>query len=464
VLFNDASFIPFLAFSVLLVHLTRARWRWVTLLLLSVGFYATFQAPGLLAVLAAQACIGWGIGRLIDRTERNPWRWRLFVGGTAGLLAALILVRLATSSKGLAASSWQKTWLPSAIGVSYFTLQAISYLADVYLGRMKAEANPARLATYLVLYPKLLQGPIERAAGLLQQLRSPSLPGYDGLRTAAALFGWGLFKKVVLGDRLALIVDPVFAQPTHFAGFPVVAAVYAFSFQLYFDFSGYTDMARGTARFLGIELSENFRGPYLATSVTDFWRRWHITFSRWLLDYLFTPLQLSWRRLGTLGTAAALFVTFASSGLWHGFAWTFTLWGLLHGVYLAAETLWRGLRRPAKPGAVSRLWGTLLTFHLVTFAWVFFRAPSVGVAWTLLTAIPRASLGGKGLFLQLGHQWLAVTLFACLAYALVAALRSRPVFAKASSVAAVRWTAYIVLLLAILLLRQDSSTYLYAQF
>ena len=464
-LFNDGSFLLFLAFSILVVRLTPVSWRWVALLLLSLLFYASVRAPALLGMVALEAGVAWAIAHGMKRTEQPAARWLLCLGGALGLVGVLVLVRLMVRSTGATAWGPAKSWLVSTIGVSYFTLQAISYVVDVYLERAEAEPNPFRVLTYLVLYPKLLQGPIERASGMLRQLEAPGTPGYEALRSAAVLFGWGLFKKVVLGDRLGRVVDLVFGDPSLFGGLTAAAAAYAFAFQLYFDFSGYTDMARGTARFLGLELSENFRAPYLANGIIDFWRRWHITFSRWLLDYIFAPLQVSWRRLGLVGTALALFITFSLSGLWHGFAWTFFIWGLLHGTYLAGEVLLRGLRRGRPSGGLaSRLLGVALTFHLVTFAWIFFRAPSVQVALSLLKAFLRPNSGGAVLAGVLGRQWMEVTAAICLAYALVAALRSRQLFQRLFDVGAFRWVAYTVLFVAIMLLRQDSAAYLYAQF
>ncbi len=192
----------------------------------------------------------------------------------------------------------------------------------------------------------------------------------------------GLFKKVVIADRLGLFVDAVYDNVHGFTGLPLLVATYAYSFQIYMDFSGYTDMALGSAWLFNINLTQNFNSPYLAASVADFWRRWHISFSRWLFDYLFKPLQMHWRDWKTLGTAAALFVTFLISGLWHGASWGFVAWGLLHGAYLACSVFYRPYQKKlhatlglAKTRLLAR-WQIFATFNLVSFAWIFFRANS----------------------------------------------------------------------------------------
>jgi D-alanyl-lipoteichoic acid acyltransferase DltB (MBOAT superfamily) len=459
-LFVDGGFLPFLAVVVLAVRVTPATWRWATLLSASLLFYATFGAPTLLAVLMAEAVVAWGAGRAMARAPGDEARARPLRRAIVALLAILVLVRLATYGVG----PWgARVGLGSALGVSYFTLQAIAYVVDVYMERLPV-AGLGHLASALAFFPKLVQGPIERGPGLLAQLRAPPTPGHDALRSAGLLFLVGLFKKAVVADRLAALVDPVYANPAGFGGWVPVLATYAFAFQLYFDFSGYTDMARATARALGLELGENFRAPYLAGSVSDFWRRWHISFSRWLLDYVFTPLQLAWRRHGRVGTAAALLLTFTLSGLWHGTAWTFLVWGLLHGCYLAAEALWRKPPRPGPVGPAARFLGVLVTFHLVTFAWVFFRAPTLGVAGALLASVLEPARGLDLLVGRLGPQWLVVTLLASLAPGLAGLARRHAVALQLARQPPLRWAAVVALLLAIALLRQDAGTYLYAQF
>ena len=463
--FDNVWFAFFVVLTLIALRLAPAQRRWIVLLVVSYAFCASVCGRKMMVVLAALSWVAWITALWVDRSQDDRAKWRWAITGMATIMVAFAGVRL------LGHADQGMDWVPSHIrltstlGVSFFSLQAISYVADVYLGRMNAEPNLGKVMVYLALFPKLVQGPIERAPTLMPQLERLHLPTYEALRSAMVLFAWGLFKKVALADRLARVVDPVFASTDNFAGLVPVLAVYAYAFQLYFDFSGYTDMARATARLMGIELSENFRAPYLASSMSDFWRRWHISLSRWLLDYLFTPLQIIWRRYRLAGTAGALFVTFTLSGIWHGAGWTFFIWGLLHGSYLAGETLWKAWRgRKAGGSGWSHAAGMLLTFHLVTFAWVFFRAPTLEIAGSMLTSILRPTSGFDRLFAQVAPRSVAVTLGACLSYALWALAREQPTFQKLARITALRWVAYFCLFVAIALLRQGASIFLYAQF
>ena len=214
------------------------------------------------------------------------------------------------------------------------------------------------------------------------------------------LFAWGLFKKVVVADQLAFYADRIYNNVHDYSGLTLIIGTYAYALQVYFDFAGYTDMARGAGRIFGIELTENFNRPYGATSIADFWRRWHISFSRWILDYIFKPLQMTWRHRGQAGTAAAVLVTFLVSGIWHGGAWGFVIWGLLHGTYLAASVYYRPYQKRlhkwlgVEKSRWLKWWQIFVTFNLVSFAWIFFRANSLGDAFYVISNI---NYGYKGL-------------------------------------------------------------------
>jgi D-alanyl-lipoteichoic acid acyltransferase DltB (MBOAT superfamily) len=363
-----------------------------------------------------------------------------------------------------------------SIGVSYYSFQAISYLADLYLEVVEPEKHFGRYTLYLALFPKLLQGPIERAADLLPQLRQPYRFDYEVARSGLVLFAWGLFKKLVLADSFAQLVEPAFRNVAGYSGGPLLFASYCYYIQLYFDFSGYTDMARGSARLFNLELSRNFDRPYLATSVADFWRRWHLSFSKWILDYIFKPLQLAWRGKGDRGTAAALLITFLVSGIWHGASWCFLAWGLLHGLYLAASVFYKpyqkrlyqalGLRK----GALVTAWQRLVTFHLVTLAWVFFRAGSLSDALSALGKILALPVSG----LQLGQLLKLIDLFGkkdlaavslFLALTLIVELNMERL-ARWRPATPVRWACYLCLVLSILLFARfhGTSEFIYLSF
>jgi alginate O-acetyltransferase complex protein AlgI len=267
------------------------------------------------------------------------------------------------------------------VGISFFTFQAISYVVDVYRGTIEP-ASRLDFAVYLAFFPHVVAGPIVRAREFIPQLhRSTAEPRLDGGRAICLILG-GLFKKVVLASFLATsVVDPVFGAPGAHSRIEVLAAVYGYAVQIWADFSGYTDIAIGCALLLGIRFPANFDAPYTATSLQDFWRRWHMTLSRWLRDYVYIPLGGS--RGSSLLTARNLMVTMLLGGLWHGAAWTFVVWGGIHGAFLVAERRLRA-RRPAGRTGVDRALARLLTFHAVCLAWIFFRADSVGTAFTLL--------------------------------------------------------------------------------
>jgi alginate O-acetyltransferase complex protein AlgI len=279
------------------------------------------------------------------------------------------------------------------VGISFFTFQAMSYVIDIGRGEIRT-MRPLDFAVFLSFFPQLVAGPIVRASEFAPQLAVRPDPRHVRMPEAFRLIFRGLFKKVVVSSFLATnIVDPVFANPGEYSALENLFAVYAYAIQIYADFSGYTDIAIGCALLLGFRFPQNFDDPYRALSIQDFWRRWHMTLSRWLRDYLYIPLG------GNRGSPGFvyrnLFLTMLLGGLWHGAAWTFVMWGALHGAYLVGERVvkerWQPRGYPSQAVAIGQ-W--LLTFHLVCFAWVFFRAETFGAAMEMLGRI--AFAGGTG--------------------------------------------------------------------
>ena len=409
--FTSLSFILYLPTVLLCYAILSSRLRWLLLLAASYFFYACLDAPHLLVVLAAVTAVSYVSGMSIhiakSSTGKKFWLWAGIIANLSILIWLKYIPFLVEILHHLVAflfPNFKTTQVNqlATIGASYFVFQAISYLIDIYLGILEPERHPGYFALSLGFFPKLLQGPIERGGRLMPQLRGLTQISSKNLQAGAHLFLWGMFKKYVVADRLATFVDPVYNNPNAYYGLSLIAATYLFALQIYFDFSGYTDMALGTARCFGIRLTQNFNAPYLAASTADFWRRWHISFSSWILDYIFKPLQMQWRDWPRWGTPLALMLTFLVSGLWHGAGWCFVAWGLLHGVYLGTAALFRESRRKLYKSLGTRLeknpfvkaWRTAVTFNLICLSWVFFRCANIHdalyIAWNAVTGIPRS--------------------------------------------------------------------------
>ena len=368
--------------------------RWVWLLAASCLFYMAF-VPKYLAILAFTIAVdyvaGLAMGRLSGRRARAA-ALAASIGANLGVLAFFKYANFAQANMAAAAAAvhWNYPvhWLAYAlpIGLSFHVFQSLSYTIEVYHGRVPPERHPGILALYVMFYPQLVAGPIERPQNLLHQFHARQ--HFDGAEALAGLrrMLWGYFKKCVLADRLAFLAAPMFADPSRYDGPWLAAAAVCFGFQIYCDFSGYSDIALGSARVMGIRLMENFDRPYAARTVAAFWTRWHISLSTWFRDYLYIPL--GGNRVGGGRWAANIMAVFLVSGLWHGANWTYVVWGALHGVALVTERgrVWLRARLawPAAPAAVQ----VALTFAWVTLAWIFFRAPDVGLAWTMVSRLP----------------------------------------------------------------------------
>ncbi len=301
------------------------------------------------------------------------------------------------------------------VGISFYTFQSMSYTLDFYFGKLPREKKFLNFATYVAFFPQLVAGPIERAASLLPQFEQAPRIRIKDITDGASLFLIGLFKKLALANYLSYYVERVYGMPDEFGGAALALATLAFAWQIYFDFSGYTDMARGIALMMGYKLMLNFNRPYLATSLGDFWSRWHISLSTWFRDYVYIPL--GGNRHGAKKAYLYLGITFLLSAVWHGAAWTFIIWGLLHAVGTMAtrELESKAWYHDRVPIALKRLF----VFLFVSFAWIFFRAETVGDAWLIVSRIagsawtdPAMPLLMMGLIvLMWAYQWLQETRF-----------------------------------------------------
>ena len=368
-------FFPLVLLSQRLLRAPRA--RQCALLIASYVFYGwwDWRFCALMLLMTAAAYLS---ARAI---ERHPGRRRPLIAGLAVPLGALFVFKyLGFFVDTFCAAFGLKTGalrLILPVGISFYTFQSMSYTIDVWRGRLKASRDPLKFALYIAFFPQLVAGPIVRASDFLPQLDEDRRPCADGVFRGLTEFAFGLLKKAVLADNLSVFVDAVFASVGGYASGTVALAVLAYALQIYFDFSGYSDMAAGAARCLGYDLPENFRLPYLSRSVGAFWRRWHISLSNWMRDYVYIPL--GGNRKGRARTLINLTLTMVLCGLWHGASWTFVAWGALHGAALCAQRLWSA-RFPARPGALRTLIATALTDLFVALTWVLFRSETFAQA------------------------------------------------------------------------------------
>jgi alginate O-acetyltransferase complex protein AlgI len=426
-LFNSFEFLVFFPTVVGLYFVLPHRLRWLLLLIASYTFYMFWRVEYAI-ILVISTLIDYICGRMMDRysekdrSKRKPWLWLSllsnlgilftfkyynFFNGAATDLAELMGV-------GYAAPAFE---LLLPMGISFYTFQTMSYSIDVYYGRTKAERHLGIFALFVTFFPQLVAGPIERAGNLLGQLKQKHDFDYDRVTGGLKLMAWGLFKKVVVADRLAVLVNTVYNNPTDYEGIPLMIATVFFAFQIYCDFSGYSDMAIGAAQVMGFNLMENFRRPYFSKSIKEFWGRWHISLSTWFRDYLYIPLGgnrvVKWRWYYNI------FVVFFVSGFWHGANWTFLVWGALHGLYQVFGEVTKtqrnnmaavlGLKHSAKVYSIIQM---ATTFALVCLAWVFFRANSISDAWYITTHMFTGFVdSARGIIYNTNGAWIKYLLF-----------------------------------------------------
>ena len=499
-LFNSFGYAVFLPIIFLLHWITPRKWRWALLLAASCFFYATW-GPEYIVVLLLTIVISYYAALYMERAGKQ--RGRSANGKKnrgASPSAKTVLVLSIIFCAGLlfffkylnffsenVAALLQRFSIPMQpftlrlalpIGISFYLFQTISYLVDVYKGKIPAERHFGIYAVYISFFPKVMQGPIERGESLLPQLHKPRRFNYGQASYGIKLMAWGFFKKLVLADGLSIYVSQVYDNLPSYTGFSLMLATFFYAIQLYCDFSGYTDIALGSAGILGIRLSPNFRSPYFASSIKDFWGRWHISLSSWLRDYIYIPLGGS--RVGRVRHALNIMITFLVSGLWHGASWNYVLWGGIHGALQIIEGFFPWNKKSSRFQTDRRLHAMLcivtvpVTFLLVCFAWIFFRAATLQDAFyvirNMFTGIGSPYTYIHDCALQLGltfrnlvfHCLPLIPLFLFDLVSLktdVIALISRQRFF-------IRWPVYILLLLVILLFSEKGVTteFIYMQF
>lgn len=387
-LFNTFEFLIFFISVLTAFFCTPKKYRWFILLISSYIFYGYWKASYLFIIIGSTFVdyfISNAIGKSSDLKRKKIL---LFISITTNL-SVLILFKyydfLITSfndiNEALEGSLRLKVInLVLPVGISFYTFQTMSYTIDVYNGKLKPEKHLGIFALFVSFFPQLVAGPIERATNLLPQLKKEPIVNYSKLASGAQLILWGLVKKVIVADRVGLIANEIFNNYEDYHGFTLIIGIICFAFQIYCDFSGYSDIAIGVARTMGYDLMKNFNNPYFSVSLTDFWRRWHISLSTWFKDYLYIPLGgnrvLKWRWYFNL------WITFFISGIWHGSNWTFIIWGAIHGFGLILENIIK-LKTNNRFLVLKKLW----IFTLICIAWIFFRANEVSDAFHILSEV-----------------------------------------------------------------------------
>lgn len=470
-----ACLVPFIA----LFHFSKARWRPLVLVLTSTTFYIALD-PWWALLLGTLTGLTFVVGRRMAVSEHG--RATVFAAAVVSLVSVLSFFKyapqIAHSVAGARASLLDHVLLP--LGISYYVFKLLSYLIDVYWEKLQPEQDFLAFAAYVSFLPQLPAGPIQRAGDFLTQLRAPSASMTSGLR----LLLFGLFQKLVVADRAAEWVDRVFASSGS-ALDPAAAllAIYAYAIQLYADFSGISDIAIGLGRVFGIDCPANFRTPYFAENISDFWRRWHISLTSWLSDYVFVPLRMATRNWGRFGLGISLMVNMLLVGLWHAASVPLLLFGALHGVIMVFSVMTKKPRdawfkgRPALR-ASRAIWGPLLTFHTVALSLVFVRSPDVATAYRVFA---QAATGVKHIVTRVPTDWTRVLfiepyvakayredlIVIVLGLVVMALVHGRPALTRwlLACPAWARWSWYYLAVLTLLVLAKSGPTgFIYSRF
>lgn len=488
-LFNSAQFLLFFPAVTLLYFVIPHKVRYLWLLAASYYFYMCWS-PRYALLMATSTLITFASGLLISRTRsqrgKKAWVAASFLSNLSILFFFKYFNFFLDSLTGALGKIGVEFTPPAfdvllPVGISFYTFQALSYTMDVYRKDIAPEKNVLRYALFVSFFPQLVAGPIERSKNLLTQLRDRHTFSATRARDGLLLMLWGYFQKMILADRVAILVNAVYADPAAHTGLPLILAMVFFSVQIYCDFAGYSNIACGAAQVMGFSLMQNFRQPYFATSITDFWRRWHISLSTWFRDYLYIPL--GGNRKGTVRKYCNLLLVFLCSGLWHGASWTYVAWGALHGVL---QTLGE-ITKKARAQVLSLLridtkcfsWRLLqmgITFVLVTMAWVFFRAGTAAEAVALLKGAlawnPWTLLDGTLYTLGLSRMEFNIALWGITALFAVDFLHERGIHIRAWLARQntwFRWSAAILAVTVILVFgvygpNYDVTAFIYFQF
>jgi len=412
-LFNSVDYLFFFIAVTIVFLSTPSKYKWIPLLLASIYFYSCWRFDYLLLLLAT-ILISYLCSTGMESTNSINRRKFLFTIGLACNFGQLFIFKyydftidnINTALTGLNIFQhfpYLKWALP--IGISFHVFQITGYLIDVYKGELKAEKHLGIFALFVCFFPQLVAGPIEKGNHLLPQLKT-----HPGVQTQDITYGlqlmlWGAIQKIVIADNLATYVNTVFNDLTQYSFFPIVIATFFFTIQVYCDFAGYSLMAKGTARVMGYELVSNFNKPFFSKSLTEFWRKWHISLTTWFTNYIYTPIVINMRDAGKWAPILGVMLIFTLSGLWHGASWAFICYGFVHGIYLSVEILTKKKRKQLKNKTNAHLFNFLatgITFSFVALAFILFRAKDFGQAMSAFKTI--FTLNIKGLSINVNYD------------------------------------------------------------
>lgn len=495
-LFNSVHFLFFFPIVVLFYYLIPQRFRWIWLLIASYYFYMSWN-PTYAVLIFTSTVVTYLCSILIEKfskqisdedskKKREKWVVAGSLAINLGILFFYKYFNFINESLKYTFSELGITYEVSnldillPVGISFYTFQALGYTIDVYRGNIKAERNLGKYALFVSFFPQLVAGPIERSTNLLPQFYNKQSLKYENVKSGLLLILWGIFQKLMIADRLAIVVNTVYNDVDRYEGFHLIIATIFFSFQILCDFSAYSDIAIGASKVLGFDLMKNFDRPYFSKSIREFWRRWHISLSTWFKDYLYFPLGGS--RGGKLQTYRNILIVFVVSGLWHGANWTFLVWGLLHGVFQVISLMSEpylnkvsdkvGLQ---KESFSLKLLNVFSTFLLVSFAWIFFRANSINDAFYVVNNLfvfnPEVLFTDALYNLGMDAAELRLSVYTILLVLLVHYLqRNRRLREEVQHLwLPIRWSLYTAAIVAILIFgiygsAYDASQFLYFQF
>lgn len=480
-LFNSVAFAIFLPIVFIIYWLLPHKARWVLMLVASYYFYMSWNAAYVFLIFFTTV-ISYVAARALEKAENQKRKKKILAGTAVACLGILLFFKYFNFVSESVTAAFRLFAIPInpillklllPVGISFYTFQTLSYVIDVYRGDIKAERHFGYYATFISFFPQLVAGPIERAGNLLPQIKAKHRFHYEQASYGLKLMAWGYFKKIVIADALSQFTSKVYDAPQKFSGFSFVLAAVFFALQIYCDFSGYSDIAIGTAKLFGINLMTNFKSPYFSQSIKEFWSRWHISLSTWLKDYIYIPLGGS--RVGKTRHIFNLLITFFISGLWHGANWTFVIWGGIHGLGQVFENAITSKGKVTlKSHEAARALRVLLVFAFVSLSWIFFASKSLSDAAYMISHMFRGISSpitylyhgffdiGLG---KLNLVFLVLPIIILMIYDYVS-LKTDVIGKISSTKAVVRWAVYIILTVwVIMAIPVNSQTeFIYFQF